>query len=224
MTATPLSNTTPERSSRAIAREREQQVLLAIALCGYLTTRLLALWVWPDSTEHVARNKAQLVLKRLEAQRLVIKRQAQNGDGVWILGRAGAQMLNDRREADGLPPWAQAGHDLGFTALEKDKLAIAHALELRKQSSVQERGVLGRAALRAGVISGCADCDAVLLERDSSEKLTVTAVVAAMDARESLVNRVASIRQRGLRVELAGEQKTVALLRKRVAAELRSRA
>lgn len=213
----------PAPNSRAIAREREQQVLLAIALCGYLTTRLVALWVWDTSTEHVARNKAQLVLKRLEGQRLVLRRAAQNGDAVWILGRAGAQMLNDRREADGLPPLAQPGHDLGFTALERDKLAIAHALALRQQSQAQERGVIGRAGLRAGIVPGCLDCDAVLIERNSDEQLTLTAVVAAPDARETLVKRVASIRQRGLRAELAGEPKTVAHLRKRVAAELRSR-
>lgn len=223
MTALPQHAPSSARSSRAVAREREQQVLFAIALCGYLTTRLVALWVWDTSTEHVARNKAQLVLKRLEAQRLVLRRLAQNGDVVWILGRAGAQMLNDRREAEGLPPLAQAGHDLGFTALERDKLAIAHALAVRQQSQAQERGVIGRAGLRAGIVPGCLDCDAVLIERDSSEALTLTAIVAAPDARENLVKRVASIHQRGLRVELAGQAKTVALLRKRVAAELRAR-
>jgi hypothetical protein len=224
VTALPQSNTPPARSSRAIAHEREQQVLLAIALCGYLTTRLIALWVWDTSTEHVARNKTQLVLNRLEARRLVVRRLAQNGDVVWILGRAGAQMLNDQREADGLPPLAQAGHDLGFTAIEKDKLAIAHALELRNRSHAQERGVIGRAGLRAGIMPDCLDCDAVLIERDDKGVLKVTAIMAAPDARETLVKRVASIQQRGRCVELAGEQKTVVLLRKRVAAELRSRA
>lgn len=221
MTTPRLPDTLPALSSRAVAREREQQVLLAIALCGYLTTRLVALWVWHASTEHVARNKAQLVLKRLEAERLVLRRAAQNGDGVWILGRAGAQALNDQREADGLPPLAQPGHDLGFTALERDKLAIERALGLRQQSQAQERGVIGRAGLRAGIVPGCLDCDAVLVERDSDEQLTVTAIVAAPDAREGLVKRVASICRRGLRVELAGQAKTVALLRKRIDAELK---
>ena len=201
-------------SVREISRRRELDVLRVIGLCGYLTTRLIALGVWRKSTEHVARNKAQLMLVRMEKKGLVIKKSvaSQSLEHVWILTKRGADELNTQSDGE---PWASDGHDLGFTRLQRDKLALGRGFEKVKESH-HASVLLGRAGIRTKLPKWYGDCDAVFVEVPDEEACIYTGLIAAVDARQSLVERVVTLKKRGLPLEFVGEEQTISVLLKRV--------
>lgn len=210
---------TKKPSVREISRERELDVLRVIGLCGYLTTRLVAVGVWRQSTEHSARNKAQLMLLRMEKKGLVLKKVvvSQAMEHVWILTKRGADELN--AQADG-EAWARDGHDLGFTKLQRDKLALGRGFEKVKESRYPSV-LFGRAGIRARLPKGYVDCDAVFVEVPEEDDCIYTGIIAAVDARETLVKRVVTLKKKGLSLEFVGDEQIISMLLKRVEQAMR---
>ena len=202
-------------NTKTRAKELEIEVLRVIAVCGYLTTRLIALAVWLNSSEHVARNRAQLVLIRLEKKRLVLKKASQSGERIWILTKNGADELKATFKEESWS-WAKDGHDLGFTRIQKDKLALERAIQKMREST-RVCGFLGRAALRAGMSKHYQDCDAVFIDFDEHDEMAQTGLVTVVDARASLVERVVKMKSEGLTLEFVGDAHLIGVLLKRVA-------
>lgn len=205
---------TKKLSVQAISRERELEVLRAIGLCGYLTTRLIALSVWQESTEHVARNKAQLMLLRMEKKGLVLKKPvvSQSMEHIWILTKRGADELN--AQADG-EAWARDGHDLGFTRLQKDKLVLERGVE-KVRASRHPNVLFGRAGIRAKMTNKYLDFDAVFVDVPDCGVPIYIGLIAVVDARPSLVERVVRVKKIGCLIEYVGDEQIISTLLKRV--------
>ena len=100
-------------TNRIRAVQTELEVLKALANCGWMSTRLIGRWVWGNSSDHVAINKAQLVLKRLSDQRQVLERGTPVGMKAWVLTKSGADRVNAELLAQGYSRgWAHHGYDL----------------------------------------------------------------------------------------------------------------
>lgn len=155
------------------------------------------------------------MLLRLEKKGLVFKKsvQAHTNEHVWILTKRGADELNAQSEGDS---WARDGHDLGFTRLQKDKLVLERGIEKIKKNHLQS-ALLGRAGIRAKLPSEYRDCDAVFVEIQKDNAPVPTGLIAVLDARQSLVDRVLKLQKQGLNLEFVGNDKTIGLLLKRVA-------
>ena len=207
---------TKKPSVRAISRERELAVLLMIGRCGYLTTRLIALSVWIKSSEHVARNKAQLMLMRMQKKGLVLKKvvASQAMEHVWILTQRGADDINAQSDERA---WARSGHDLGFTRLQQDKLALGRGIE-KIRASQNETLLLGRAGIRAVMPSEHHDFDAIFLDLPEDSNPIYTGLIAVVDARPSLVERVVRVKKKmsGVSIEYVGDEQMISMLLKRV--------
>lgn len=96
------------KDGRAIAREREVQILRALHRFGFLRTKDLAALIWqrwasnaplggpslkpPVATETGLR-MAQRTLRRMRSERLVLSTQAPDGSIVYALSEAGARVL-----------------------------------------------------------------------------------------------------------------------------------
>lgn len=210
---------TKRPSVREISRDREIAVLRAIGWCGYLTTRLIALSVWQESTEHVARNKAQLMLVRMEKKGLVLKKvvPSQSTEHVWILTQRGADDINAQSEGNA---WARNGHDLGFTRLQKDKLVLERGVA-KSRASHHQHTLLGRAGIRAFLQKEYLDFDAVFVDEPENSDPIYTGLIAVMDARPSLVDRVVKLKNRGLTIEYVGDEQMISMLLKRVEQAMR---
>ena len=163
---------TKKPSVREMSRQRELAVLRAIGLCGYLTTRLIALSVWRESTEHVARNKAQLMLVRMEKKGLVLKKAvaSQSMEHVWILTQRNETLL------------------------------------------------LGRAGIRATLPNEHHDFDAIFFDLPGDSDPIYTGLIAVVDARPSLVERVVRVKKKmsGVSIEYVGDEQMISMLLKRV--------
>ncbi len=210
---------TKKLSVRAISRERELDVLRMIGRCGYLTTRLIALSVWHLSSEHVARNKAQLMLLRLEKKGLVLKKAvaAQSMEHVWILTQRGADDINAQSDERA---WARSGHDLGFTRLQQDKLVLGRGIE-KIRASQNETLLLGRAGIRAVMPSEHHDFDAIFFDLPENSNPIYTGLIAVVDARPSLVERIVRVKKIGVSIEYVGDEQIISMLLKRVEQAMR---
>lgn len=207
-----METTTTPKTAYETAREREIDILKAIASCGYLSTRLVALRVWLNSSEHVARNRAQLVLRRLEQKGLVLKKLSPHTGHLWILTRRGADEVNAYLSGK---KWARDGHDLGFTRLQKDQLVIERGIEMIKNSD-HPSALFGRSGIRGALPKEYQDCDAVFIEL-VEEVQTLTGLIAVVDARQSLVDRVVKLQKKTIALEFVGDEHLIWVLLKRVA-------
>jgi hypothetical protein len=128
------------------ARDNEDQALQAIGLVGWLTTAQVAAWVWPDSGEHSARNRATEVLGRLLEQGFVLRRHT--GLGVWayLLTHSGAARANVALDMILCRP----GYDLSQLDGYKQETIVAYLLA---QKGVFRMGPAGaRGAVRCGFV------------------------------------------------------------------------
>lgn len=171
------------------AAQNEIEILKALANNGWMTTRLIALWVWNKSNEHVAVNKAQLVLKRLQNKRQIIARPTPVGTRAWILTSAGVDRINAALVEEGAHRgWAHHGYDLSTLHYRKQVDIIEYLIEKRKQGF----DVFGKAALRAGIVHELlGEFDAVIEYKNSDY---IEGVLKVSNCAESTENRIARCR------------------------------
>jgi hypothetical protein len=168
------------------AAQNELEVLKALANCGWMTTRLIALWVWTESTPHVAVNKAQLVLKRLAEKRQVLKRNTPVGMKAWILTSIGSSRVNAELEKQGYSRgWAHHGYDVSTLQFQKQIIIVEYLIQQRKVGLA----VVGKAGLRAGLLpKEFQEFDAVTVNFDSGY---TEGVLLIGNSAESMQDRVA---------------------------------
>jgi hypothetical protein len=128
------------------ARDNEDQALQAIGLVGWLTTAQVAAWVWPDSGEHSARNRATEVLGRLLEQGFVLRRHTGLGAWAYLLTHSGAARANVCLDMILCRP----GYDLSQLDGYKQGTIVAYLLA---QKGVFRMGPAGaRGAVRCGFV------------------------------------------------------------------------
>ncbi len=173
------------------AAENEMEALKALANCGWLTTRLIALWVWTDSTPHVALNKAQLVLKRLAKKKQILERETPVGMKAWVLTDTGADRVNAVLEAQGYSRgWAHHGYDLSTLHFQKKITVVEYLIQQRKAGLA----VVGKAGLRAGLLpEKFKDFDAVTVNFDSGYTQGVLVIGNSSEAMQDRVARCEGI-------------------------------
>lgn len=202
-------------SVRELAAARELEALKALASCGWLTTRQVALWVWNTSSEHVAINKAQLVLKRLKEKKEVLARETEAGVTAWVLTKAGAEKVNVDLASGGYREWAHHGLDLGM--FEYARTMTLNDFLARKMREESTRGAVGKAGLRAGLIPALKDADGAYLIDNGKGGYTVVGVLAVTNAREPLQAKYKALRSLSVKIDLAGDARLTATLRQRCA-------
>lgn len=139
---------TPMNTAQA-GRNNELEVLKALANCGWLTTSLLARWVWCDSSLKTGVNKAQQVTKRLVARGEILRRNTLSGPSAWILTERGAQRINNTLLQNGFKKgWAHHGYDISTLQYLKQHLVTEHLIEYR----IAGYAAVGKAGIRAGLV------------------------------------------------------------------------
>lgn len=193
------------------AAQNELEALKALANCGWMTTRLIALWVWTESTQHVAINKAQILLKRLGARKQVLERETPIGMKAWILTDTGAKRVNAELEELGFSRgWAHHGYDLSTLHFQKQITIVEYLIEQRKAGLA----VVGKAGLRAGLLpEKFKDFDAVTVNFDSGY---TKGVLVIGNSSEGMQNRVARCESICNEVKLIGDPIIIRGLQKKL--------
>lgn len=138
-------------NKREIARANELEALKAIALTGWLTTRLTGAWVWQNSATHSATVMAERTLKRLEKKGEVMRRDTPANVDAWILTKRGAARLNAKIVEDGYARgWAHHGYEVGFLDYHRHVKAAEYLAEQKRKPEIL--GVIGRAGIRARIV------------------------------------------------------------------------
>ncbi len=128
------------------ARQNEDQAIQAIGLVGWLTTAQVAAWVWPDLSQHSARNRATEVLGRLLEQGFVLRRHTGLGAWAYLLTHSGAARANVGLDMILCRP----GYDLSQLDGYKQGTIVAYLLA---QKGVFRMGAAGaRGAVRCGFV------------------------------------------------------------------------
>jgi hypothetical protein len=213
--STPTTSKKPD--VRAQARAREIEVLKALASTGWMLTRQVALWVWVGSTQHVAVNKASAVLKRLETAKEVLKRKGDDtptGVPVWVLAKRGAERLNAQLESDGFKGWAHHGYDVGLFEWSRTSLATDYLCDKLRAGAA---GAIGAAGLRAGIVPALTGCDGAYFKPNSMGSYTAVGVLAVTNAREGICDKLRKMQAHKLEIDLAGDPRTIATVRRRAA-------
>jgi hypothetical protein len=199
-------------TSKDKASQNELEVLKGIANVGWLTTRLVAHWVWMDSREHVAVNKAQLVLRRLEEKGQVLARVTLAGPKAWVLTSAGAERVNDAAiQAGYARGWAHHGYDISTMQHQKQLIVVSHLTKLRKAGLA----AVGKAGLRAGLVDArLVNLDGVAVDVNSGKR---TGFLFVFNAAESTLARVAHFRKLGA-LELLGDPRIIRTIHRKLSA------
>ena len=133
-----------------IAKNNELEVLKAIANCGWVSTNMLARWVWCNSNLKTGINKAQQVTKRLISRGEILRRVTISGPSAWVLTEHGAQRLNDSLRQNGFKRgWAHHGYDISTLQYLKQNLIVEQLTKYRTAGYA----AVGKAGIRAGLVS-----------------------------------------------------------------------
>lgn len=128
----------------------ELEVLKALANCGWLTTNLLAQWVWCDSSLKTGINKAQQITRRLLLNGEILARVTLAGPKAWILTQRGALRINDSLVQLGFAKgWAHHGYAISTLQHLKQILVVQALIKYR----VDGFAAVGKAGIRAGLVS-----------------------------------------------------------------------
>lgn len=179
------------------ARQVEDEALQAIGFVGWLTTAQVAAWVWPDSGQHSARNRATEVLGRLLEQKLVLRRHTVLGAWAYLLTNSGAARANVALDLD----VCRNGYDLSHLDVYKQGAVVTYLLA--------HKGVyrMGPAGARGAVRCGFAEVDTLrqadALIWDSSLCGWVAAIVVR-SLHTELLAKARRLRRVAERVDLLG--------------------
>ncbi len=195
------------------AAQNELETLKALANNGWMTTRLVALWVWTESTPHVAINKAQILLKRLGAKKQVLEGETPVGMKAWILTDTGADRVNAELQEQGYSRgWAHHGYDLSTLHFQKQITIVEYLIEQRNAGLA----VVGKAGLRAGVLpKRFKDFDAVTVNFESGY---TKGVLVIGNSSEGMQDRVARCEGICNEVKLIGDPIIIRGLQKKLRA------
>lgn len=200
--------------TRTAGKARELEVLKAIGLNGWLTTRLAGAWVWNDSNAHASTNRAQIVLARLLKKKEVAKRETMAGPTAWILTKSGADRVNVNLIAEGYERgWAHHGYDAGTLNFVRHESLVDYLAAKLKEPGVL--GAIGKAGLRAGIAPGLEEADGAYIKSNFDGGYTVVGVLSVTNAREGIQTKLKSLRTQKQVIDLAGDARIVATLRKR---------
>lgn len=179
------------------ARQVEDETLQAIGFVGWLTTAQVAAWVWPDSGQHSARNRAGEVLGRLLEQKLVLRRHTMLGAWSYLLTNSGAARANVALDLD----VCRHGYDLSQLDLYKQGAVVAYLLT---QKGVYRMGPAGvRGAVRCGFVEVDTLRQADALTWDADRGGWVAAIVVR-SLHADLVAKARRLRRVAERLELLG--------------------
>lgn len=143
------------------ARRNENQTLIAIGLVGWLTTAQVAAWVWPASGKHSATNRAAVVLARLTASRLLMRRKSITGVWSYLLTNTGAARANDVYEEEAF----RAGYDLSMLDVYRQSAIVTYLLAQATDVKLGPAGVRG--GVRCGMVdTALAEADALAWDPD----------------------------------------------------------
>ncbi len=179
------------------ARQNEDRAIQAIGLIGWLTTAQVAAWVWPDLTQHSARNRATEVLGRLLEQRLVLRRHTGLGAWAYLLTHTGAARANVGLDMILCRP----GYDLSQLDGYKQETIVAYLLT---QESVYRMGPAGvRGAVRCGFVEmeTLRQADALTWDPDAGEWV---AAIVVRSLHAELLAKARRLRKVATRLELLG--------------------
>jgi hypothetical protein len=212
---------TPNTNNRTTARDRELQALSAVASMGWLITSHVGDWVYYDcKNKHVATNKAQETLKRLELKGLVFNRKDDpdnhRGYSIWVLTKNGADFINEYFRAQNIRPYAHHGYDLGLLDQSYMIRLAEHLGDKLKAGAV---GAGGPAAIRAGLGgTDVKDCTGFYYVDNPFRKgtYTVTGVFSVSSARESTLAIHKRIAKTTIALDLLGDPLILAALRRRI--------
>jgi hypothetical protein len=179
------------------ARENEDQAIKAIGLVGWLTTAQVAAWVWPDSGQHSARNRATEVLGRLLEQRLVLRRHTGLGAWAYLLTHTGAARANVALDMVLCRP----GYDLSQLDGYKQETIVAYLLAQKDVFRMGPAGVRG--AVRCGYVEAetLRQADALTWDPFSGEWV---AAIVVRSLHTELLAKARRLRKAARRLELLG--------------------
>ncbi len=180
------------------ARQNELYTLVAIGLVGWLTTAQVAAWVWPDLSEHSARNRAAVVLKRLIDRRQLLRRQSALGEWAYLLTRTGAAFANEKLVFE----VCRHGYDLSQLDVSKQATIVAFLLTHKGALRFGPAGVRG--AIRSGMIENTALRHADALIKDKNTGNWIPAMLARTLHPEAL-SKARRLRAATGRLELLGQ-------------------
>jgi hypothetical protein len=179
------------------ARQVEDEALQAIGFVGWLTTAQVAAWVWPDSGQHSARNRAGEVLGRLLEQKLVLRRHTVLGAWAYLLTNSGAARANVALDLD----VCRHGYDLSQLDLYKQGAVVAYLLA---QKGVYRMGPAGvRGAVRCGFVEvdTLRQADALVWDPDLGGWV---AAIVVRSLHADLLAKARRLRQVAARLQLLG--------------------
>jgi hypothetical protein len=169
------------------ARDNELEALIALVSVGYLTTRQLGAWVYPNSRSHTQVVQAQRLTKRLQASGHITKRNTVRGAAAWVLSSRGAFRV--RSETNNLIP-AIAGY-----GLRTDGCNARHWYAVEYLTTARTKGdeAIGRAGLRVGLTDYGAlqGLDGVVTDHETGETYGIMVIT---NAHEDNVNKYTRLR------------------------------
>jgi hypothetical protein len=179
------------------ARQVEDEALQAIGFVGWLTTAQVAAWVWPDSGQHSARNRATEVLGRLLEQKLVLRRHTALGAWSYLLTNSGAARANVAVDLD----VCRHGYDLSQLDVYKQSAVVAYLLTHKGVYRFGPAGVRG--AVRCGFVEVDTLRQADALAWDSELGGWATAIVVR-SLHTDLLAKARRLRKVAARLDLLG--------------------
>lgn len=181
------------------ARENELRVLQAIGLIGWLSTTQVAKWVWGTNNARSARVSADKVLKRLQDEKLVKRRESALGVYVYVLTNTGAIRANEGVKI----PIFRDGYDLS----QLDVGRQAPAVEYLTVQQWAGKTVLGAATVRKAISDGLLNgkafkgVDGLVLDNETGEK---RAVLVVRNTHPELIRKAKRIKKAAGDLELLG--------------------
>ena len=200
------------RKNEQKARDNENELLLAVATCGHLPTKLIARWVWQKSPEKSALRKAGEVLRRLEEQGYVLRRKTLDCVATWVLTKTGAERLNAKLLEQGGWAWAHHGYDLAFYDYVQRNECSAALLKAREEGAI---AVVGKAGLRLGAVKGSEKfkgLDGLIIGRD----YTTVGLFVVRNAQPSTLSKIRTLKEQGHAVRLICEPGLARLIYQRL--------
>ncbi|WP_295997995.1 hypothetical protein [Rugamonas sp.] len=196
-------------SNSAKARENEMRVLQAIGLVGWLSASQLAKWVWGEENLHSARVSADKVLKRLQTNGLVLRRDSALGVYVYVLTSTGAIQANEGVKV----PLFKDGYDLSQLDVGRQGPAVDYLTAQHRIGKTVLGAASLRKALRDGVVmgKGWAGADGLVFDSETGMQ---RAVLVVRNMHPELIKKAKRIKEEVGELELLGSAGILKAFRK----------
>jgi len=208
-------------ASKQTGHENEIVALHAIGTVGWLSKKQVGGWLYPESTEHNATNKAARVLGRLLTRGEVKRRDEDSenrrggisfGTGFYVLTLTGAARANDGMTTK----YFRAGWNLSQLDIGRQSTAVGYLIKMRRQGCE----VVGAAGVRRGLeldAMGGRDLKGADGLVGAAEGLTVVLVVRNLH--DELVKKAKRLEKEAEKLELLGNSWILKEFRKKMRKE-----